>query len=282
MSRITVRRTIEELCAQGVLVKRQGKGTFVEAPRIYRKIENDNNMSFSAACRANGRRPSSHIISCTVSDAENWQNEFTVAPSAEGKSSAYVCAISVYSPERNEWIKKSDGSGATDIEPVKGGLSGALKRAASVLGIGRYLYSLEGKWVDIKPRGSSFVIQESEYKDLAVHYNQQMSARKKAQKAGNAPAEPLETNAAPKAAEKPQENTTGIKFRVVKSVVRNGAKGTQTALTLETPQNQLITGYMQGNPELRDGQIICNVKIEERESATIGKYNIIRGFEKAA
>ena len=77
-------------------------------------------------------------------------------------------------------------------------------------------------------------------------------------------------------------NTAGIKFRVVKSVVRNGAKGTQTALTLETPQNKLITGYMQGNPDLRDGQIICNVKIEERESATIGKYNIIRGFEKAA
>ena len=76
VSRITVRRTIEELCAQGVLVKRQGKGTFVEAPKIYRKIENDNNMSFSAACRANGRRPSSHIISCTVMDAENWQMEF--------------------------------------------------------------------------------------------------------------------------------------------------------------------------------------------------------------
>lgn len=213
---------------------------------------------------------------------ENWQNEFTVAPSAEGKSSAYVCAISVYSPERNEWIKKSDGSGATDIEPVKGGLSGALKRAASVLGIGRYLYSLEGKWVEIEPRGNSFVIKQSEYKDLAVHYNKQMDARKKAQKAGNASAEPPKTEAAPKAADTPQENPAGIKFRVVKSVVRNGAKGTRTALTLETPQNQLITGYMQGNPELRDGQIICNVKIEERESETIGKYNIIRGFEKAA
>lgn len=213
---------------------------------------------------------------------ENWQNEFTVAPSAEGKSSAYVCAISVYSPERNEWIKKSDGSGATDIEPVKGGLSGALKRAASVLGIGRYLYSLEGKWVEIEPRGSSFVIKQSEYKNLAAHYNRQMDARKKAQKAGNAPAEPQKTDAPPKAAEKPQETPAGIKFRVVKSVVRNGAKGTQTALTLETPQNQLITGYMQGNPDLRDGQIICNVKIEELESATIGKYNIIRGFEKAA
>lgn len=213
---------------------------------------------------------------------ENWQNEFAISPSAEDNSSAYVCTISVYSPERNEWIKKSDGSGATDIEPVKGGLSGALKRAASVLGIGRYLYSLEGKWVEIEPRGSSFVITQSEYKNLAAHYNRQMAARKKAQKAGNAPPEPPETNAAPKAAEKPQENTAGIKFRVVKSVVRNGAKGTQTALTLETPQNKLITGYMQGNPDLRDGQIICNVKIEERESTTIGKYNIIRGFEKAA
>mgnify|MGYP001261966410 FL=1 len=213
---------------------------------------------------------------------ENWQNEFAVSPSAEDNSSAYVCPISVYSPERNEWIKKSDGSGATDIEPVKGGLSGALKRAASVLGIGRYLYDLEGLWVEIEQRGKSYVIKESEYKDLAVHYNQQMAARKKAQKAGNAPAEAPETEAAPKAAEKPQENTTGIKFRVVKSVVRNGAKGTQTALTLETPQNQLITGYMQGNPDLKDGQIICNVKIEERESAAIGKYNIIRGFDKAA
>ena len=76
VSRITVRRTIEELCAQGVLVKRQGKGTFVEAPKIYRKIEKDNNMSFSAACRANGRKPSSHILSCIVMKAENWQNDF--------------------------------------------------------------------------------------------------------------------------------------------------------------------------------------------------------------
>ncbi len=209
---------------------------------------------------------------------ENWQNEFTVAPSAESNSSAYVCAISVYSPERDEWIKKSDGAGATDIEPVKGGLSGALKRAASVLGIGRYLYSLEGMWVEIEPRGGSYVIKESEYKNLAVHYNRQMTEQKTGIKFGN-----ISPTAQTKALEpKPQENPEGIKFRVVKSIVRNGVNGTQTALTLETPQNKLITGYMHGNPELKDGQIICNVKIEERENAKIGKYNIIRGFEKAA
>lgn len=76
VSRITVRRTIEELCAQGFLVKRQGKGTFVEAPKIYRKVEQENNMSFSESCRANGRKPSSHVIACRMMEAEDWQREF--------------------------------------------------------------------------------------------------------------------------------------------------------------------------------------------------------------
>lgn len=80
VSRITVRRTIEELCAQGFLVKRQGKGTFVEAPKIFRKVENENNMSFSEACRSNGRIPSSHVISCQFAEAENWQNDFFSLP----------------------------------------------------------------------------------------------------------------------------------------------------------------------------------------------------------
>ena len=76
VSRITVRRTIEELCAQGLLIKRQGKGTFVEAPKIYRKVEKENNLSFSASCHANGRKPSSHVLSCCFMEAEEWQNEF--------------------------------------------------------------------------------------------------------------------------------------------------------------------------------------------------------------
>ena len=76
VSRITVRKTIEELCAQGFLVIRQGKGTFVEMPKIYRKIEQDNNISFSESCRANGRNPSSHVLSCCFADAEDWQRDF--------------------------------------------------------------------------------------------------------------------------------------------------------------------------------------------------------------
>lgn len=45
-----------------------------------------------------------------------------------------------------EWIEKQDGAEQTDIEAFKGGMSGALKRAAVQWGIGRYLYNLEEGW----------------------------------------------------------------------------------------------------------------------------------------
>lgn len=53
VSRITVRRTVEELCTQGYLIKHQGKGTFVKSPMIFRKFESQKNMSFSESCRQN-------------------------------------------------------------------------------------------------------------------------------------------------------------------------------------------------------------------------------------
>lgn len=61
VSRITVRKAIEELVEQGYLIKRQGKGTFVCMPRIQRKI--DYLLSFSESCRACGMVPSSRVLS---------------------------------------------------------------------------------------------------------------------------------------------------------------------------------------------------------------------------
>ncbi|WP_342436551.1 GntR family transcriptional regulator [Paenibacillus sp. FSL L8-0436] len=58
VSRITVRKAIEELVREGYLTKRQGKGTFVNRPKIGRKIEHI--ISFTAACKANG--VSSHSV----------------------------------------------------------------------------------------------------------------------------------------------------------------------------------------------------------------------------
>lgn len=48
-----------------------------------------------------------------------------------------------------EWVGKQDGSDYSDIEAFKGGISGALRRAAVMWGIGRYLYDLTDIYADI-------------------------------------------------------------------------------------------------------------------------------------
>tara|TARA_R110000868_G_scaffold242882_3_gene498483 strand:+ start:3830 stop:4672 length:843 start_codon:yes stop_codon:yes gene_type:complete len=55
----------------------------------------------------------------------------------------------------NEWILKSDGSDTTDIDAFKGGLSGALKRAAVSWGISRYLYNLTENFGNVFKEGTT-------------------------------------------------------------------------------------------------------------------------------
>jgi hypothetical protein len=80
-----------------------------------------------------------------------WRNEFkewTV-----GGQAGVLCGISILCDENPhgppDWVTKWDGAENTDIEAIKGGLSGAMKRAAVQWGIGRYLYDLEEGWAVI-------------------------------------------------------------------------------------------------------------------------------------
>ena len=60
VSVITARKAINELVAQGLVEKRQGKGTFVATPKIdrdYSKI-----LSFSEVCREQGLTPGSRTL----------------------------------------------------------------------------------------------------------------------------------------------------------------------------------------------------------------------------
>jgi len=62
-------------------------------------------------------------------------------------SDGVVCTLSVKNSE--EWVDKQDGAPKTDVEPFKGGISGAFKRvAAAGYGIGRYLYKLDTKFAE--------------------------------------------------------------------------------------------------------------------------------------
>lgn len=75
----------------------------------------------------------------------NWKNEFRDA----GK--AVECGISIKID--GEWVTKWDAAEETNIEAVKGGRSGAMKRAAVQWGIGRYLYNLDAGWGQVVDRG---------------------------------------------------------------------------------------------------------------------------------
>jgi len=86
-----------------------------------------------------------------------WQNEYRPGPKG-----GLVCGISVDIVDREGqdgdflqpvWVTKYDGADNTDFEPVKGGLSDAMKRAAVQWGIGRYLYKLEMGFATISSNG---------------------------------------------------------------------------------------------------------------------------------
>jgi hypothetical protein len=74
----------------------------------------------------------------TVCGPENWQTRYPFAGCCE-------LGIKV----GGEWVWKTNGAGATDIEAEKGQFSDAFKRAAVLWGIGRYLYSLPSPWVEL-------------------------------------------------------------------------------------------------------------------------------------
>ena len=50
-----------------------------------------------------------------------------------------------------EWVTRWDGAENSDTQGIKGGLSGAERRAANQFGIGRYLYEVPTKKQDMKP-----------------------------------------------------------------------------------------------------------------------------------
>lgn len=79
-----------------------------------------------------------------------WKNEFR-----DGPKGGVICRI-YFRNDEGEWVWREDGAENTDVEAVKGGLSGAMKRAGSALGIGRYLYRLDEGWANIHAKGANY------------------------------------------------------------------------------------------------------------------------------
>ncbi len=78
----------------------------------------------------------------------DWQCKYDIAT----ESGLLVCSIGI--KVGGDWIWRSNGAGDTQVEAEKGKASDAFKRAAVLFGIGRYLYSIEGPWVELDDYGN--------------------------------------------------------------------------------------------------------------------------------
>lgn len=87
-----------------------------------------------------------------VCGPENWRNEAMTVHELRTGPIAMQVGISIRI--NGEWVTKYDVSDPTHIEPVKGGFSGAMKRAGAQWGIGRYLYMLDETFAEVSDDGS--------------------------------------------------------------------------------------------------------------------------------
>lgn len=79
----------------------------------------------------------------------NWYPEFR--PVDAGSEHGMICRLTIIVNLGDDlgWrtLTREDGASNTKIEPIKGGISDSMKRAAVQFGIGRYLYNLKESWV---------------------------------------------------------------------------------------------------------------------------------------
>ena len=212
----------------------------------------------------------------------NWKNVYSL-----WHDKSQICGISIFNAERNEWVTKFDGAENSDIEPIKGGLSDSFKRAASTWGVGRYLYELDGIWVDIEAKGKSSVIKQDQFPKLEAAYNAAVS------KIFGAPAEQQrpasrftrQTQAAPTPASEntgqPVQTSENPTFDFKVHSVKTSGKSSQV-LELVGNTGELITAYIKaGDQNIVNGSRLRDVQME-RKNSVHGDYNLISTYKVAA
>ena len=223
---------------------------------------------------------------------DGWYNEYKPWHKA-GQKEAQICGISIYFPEKG-FITKWDGAEDSDIEPVKGGLSDSMKRAAVQWGIGRVLYGMDVVWVDIEKQGKSWVIPKNQRTVLDKAYLDYLSKLKLTptpaggvqstltpKRTGETPTSALSTQPAPASVQPlPQpkaDNGSGI-YTVIMSRPDKFANGIHTNMLLQGPDQKQIHAVAMGErPELAAGTRLTSVKLELQKQDAVVFY-ILRDY----
>ena len=215
---------------------------------------------------------------------DGWYNEYKPWHS-DGKKNAQICGISIYFPERG-FITKWDGAEDSDIEPVKGGLSDSMKRAAVQWGIGRMLYSMDVVFVDVEQRGNSWVIKRTERSKLDKAYTDMLARMKLTP----APAGGVQSTLTPKAAgtasaPDPQPKPAPIQplpqtrsdgkaeiYTVIAARLENRPSSTTHVLLEKAGGEQIHAFAMGDHPDLTVGTKLTGVKLAMRQQDTVVYY----------
>lgn len=237
----------------------------------------------------------------------NWKNVYSL-----WHDNSQICGISIFYDERKEWVTKFDGAENSDFEPIKGGLSDSFKRAASVWGIGRYLYEMEGIWVEIEARGKSFVIKQNEYVRLEREYNAMLNrifgARQAQQRnpSGQAPAaNTRQTQAASVSNARQAQTASAANARQTQAAqatntaanagqaaaspaydyqvrsIRPSGKSSQF-LEMVDRRGGVVKAYIRATDQsIKAGACLNNVQIEKK-NGNYGEYNLISSYQLAA
>ena len=228
---------------------------------------------------------------------DGWYNEYKPWHRA-GQKDAQICGISICFPEKG-FITKWDGAEDTDIEPVKGGLSDSMKRAAVQWGIGRVLYSMDVVWVNIEKQGKSWIIPKDQRVVLDKAYLDMLSKLKltpapaggvqstltpKQTKEAPAPAPAASQQATPPPVQPLPRSKTDSKagiYTVIAARLENRPNSTTHAL-LEGPDKKQIHAFAIGErSELVAGTQLTGVKLELQKQDTVVFY-ILRDYRIVA
>lgn len=247
---------------------------------------------------------------------DNWTNDFTPwhnVSTKEGTKASQLCAISIHFGDKG-WITKRDGAEDTDIEPVKGGLSDSMKRAASQWGIGRVLYNMDNVWVDIEQKGKSFVIADKDRPKLdksylamldKLHLTPAPPIGTQAQLTpvkikGDPEQAPSQTAAVPTAGqtppvpeklegpmpEEPGEEVKSLPTQepeyqyVVHAVdIQKGMTGNNTSVQLQDSDGKIVKAFFKGvREELVQGALLKDVLLTVKKQGTV-VFNQLERFE---
>jgi hypothetical protein len=236
-----------------------------------------------------------------VAGAGGWKNEY-IPWHSDGKKQSQLCGISIFFDDRNEWITKYDGAEDSDIEPVKGGLSDSMKRAAVQWGVGRYLYNMDTVFVDIEKSGKSNVIKKSSQPKLDDAHQrtvkkvfgtshpaaQQPQASEPQQVKEPQSAKPMQQAQEPQEPARTQQQaqrqagteTTDNSYCVLSAAVKPALNGQNTLMQLRGADGKTVLAYMQGtNPAIAKDVWIDNAMISQKTNGgvvfhTLDSFNI--------